>query len=390
VTALECQVILATIAMENKGLFFNKAIWQHAIHEIEEKTLKIKEKLNTFFTQNDGFLLFGAQPIDLHNHTAVKKALEQLLGQKISGTSQSSLKDIDHDAARLLLYYRENTRMLCTYGEGFLSKVSHDRIRGNFTPIGSASGRFTCHEPNLLALPNHPIFQTCFLPKPPYKLLRFDYGAFELRILASLSKDPALLTIFNDNRDLHSMVAQAVFNTQVSKTENAHLRDQAKLLNFGIIYGMGEHALAKQLKISVHQANNLLRSYFKRFSKVREFLESLQAHARNNGYITTALGRRAYLPPESTNNRGHLERVARNLPIQGTGADIVKLAMCKVFKYLRYHRVNAHIVNVVHDEIVIECNEENLDLVGTSVRKEMEHAFNAILPEVSADISVKG
>ena len=279
-------------------------------------------------------------------------------------------------------------RMISTFGEGFLSKVHKNRLRGNFVPLGSASGRFACHEPNLLALPNQPLFQACLVPESGQVILHFDYGAFELRILAALSQDKTLLAIFNDNRDIHSMVAKAVFNTPVSKSENAHLRDQAKILNFGIIYGMGEQALAQQLKISRTQANLLLHNYFARFKKVHEFLLSLEEYALQKGYIKTALGRRIYLPQDAMKDVRHCKRVARNAPIQGTGADIVKLALCKVFKRLYYEDTNARIVNVVHDELVIECAEKHMHDISALVKKEMESAFNTTLPQVIADITV--
>ncbi len=265
---LECQVIVATTAMESSGLSFNKSMWQHALSQLEQETSTLKASLHGMLKKDGGFLLFGEEPIDLNRHNDVKKALEDVLGIKLKGTSQSTLQDFDHQAVRLLLHYRENARLLSTYGEAFLERVINNRLFGHFTPIGSASGRFACHEPNLLALPNHPLFQACLIPNAPRKLLRFDYGGFELRILASLSKDPALIEIFSNNLDIHSIVAKAVFRTEVSKTKNAHLRDQAKVLNFGLIYGMGEHALAKQLtKISLRDAEmmleNLLQAVFK-------------------------------------------------------------------------------------------------------------------------------
>lgn len=386
--ALECQVIGATIAMEEKGLPFNKSKWQEALTRIEGEASKLKVTLHRLLSKKEGFLLFGPEPIDLNNANAVKESLEQVLGRKLEGTSQSSLKDIDHEAVKLLLLYREHARMMSTYGETFMSKIKDERLRGTFVPIGSVSGRFACHDPNLLALPNSPIFQACIEPKPPYQILRFDYGAFELRILASLSYDHQLLNIFNDGLDIHSMVAEAVFKTKVSKTMNVHLRDQAKILNFGIIYGMGEQALAKQLNTSRDQAKSLLHSYFKRFTAVGEYLRSLEAHAKEKGYVKTALGRRAYFTDDQ--NRGHIARVARNMPIQGTGADIVKLAICHVFKTLHRSKLDAYLINVVHDELVIECHADDSDKASKLVKCEMERAFNKILPDVSPDISVKG
>ncbi|HXW53419.1 MAG TPA: DNA polymerase [Myxococcota bacterium] len=383
---LECQVIVATIAMENNGLPFKKSSWQAALVELEQETNAIKDQLNGMLKKNGGFLLFGDEPVDLNHHNEVKTALEDLLGIKLKGTSQSSLQDIDHQAVKLLLHYRENNHLLGTYGPSFLEKVINNRLFGHFVPIGSSSGRFACHEPNLLALPNYPLFQACLRPEPPRTLLRFDYGGFELRILASLSQDPALKEIFNNGQDIHSMVAEAVFQTEVSKTKNAHLRDQAKILNFGLIYGMGEHALAKQLKISRREAESMLKNYFKRFSQVHSLLKSLELKAKELGYGQTALGRRAYF---SSEDPGYVSRIARNMPIQGTGADIVKLALCRVHERLFHEAKSAQVVNLVHDELVIECDDEDTDHVSALVKQQMESAFLSILPDVPPEVSIK-
>ena len=383
---LECQVVMATIAMERQGLFFNKSQWQSTLDEISQENQSLKMKLLGLLKREDGFSLFGPATIDLSHQGDVKAALEGVLKRKLSGISQSSLEEIDHEAARLLLRYRENSRILSTYGENFMARVVDDRLHGNYVPIGSASGRFACCDPNLLALPNSQLFQACLTPRPPRKLIRFDYGGFELRILASMSKDQALMEIFNNHLDIHSTVAEAIFHTQVSKTHNAHLRERAKLLNFGIIYGMGEHALAKQLKIPLSEANTMLKSYFQKFSNVYNLLKSLETKAKARGYGQTALRRRAYF---SSNDQGYLTRIARNMPIQGTGADIVKLAMCLVYKELYYSLPSAHLVNLVHDELVVECDHHDVDQVTDLVKRQMETAFVSILPDVLPEVSVK-
>lgn len=386
--ALECQVIPVTIAMEERGMPFKKSKWLAVLSRLAEEVERIKAKLNSLLPRDSGFLLFGPEPIDLNNANSVKQSLEKLLGQKLLGTSQSSLKDFDHEAVKLFLLYREHARMLSTYGEAFLANVDNDRLKGHFIPIGSASGRFACHEPNLLALPNHPDFQACIEPDAANIIMHFDYGAFELRILAALSGDETLIKIFADDLDIHSMVAQEIFNTEVSKTKNVHLRDQAKLLNFGIIYGMGEITLAKQLKISRSAAKNLLQSYFKRFSRVHEFLTALETKAKTEKFVATALGRRIYFSLDSEDDFGQISRIARNMPIQGTGADIVKLAMCRVYRRLYHAKLDAHLINAVHDELVIECAREDSEEATRLIIEEMKLAFLCICPAVPAAISM--
>lgn len=384
---LECQVILATLAMQSRGLFFNKAQWQDSLNVLEQEREELKAQLENLLPKNDGFALFK-ESVDLNNSGEVKAALEQLLGRKLVGTSQSSLKGSNHDAVKLLARYRENAHLHSNYGASFLPKIKTDRIFGHFVPIGSASGRFACHEPNLLALPNHSLFQACLKPSSPRKLLYFDYNAFELRILAGLSQDPSLLQIFNSDLDIHSMVAKAVFNVEVSKTQNGHLRNQAKLLNFGIIYGMKQHALSKQLGISLANADELLHNYFKRFSKVKEFLRDLEQSAFKQNYAKTALNRRVYFHNDAHAQKGYHARLARNVPIQGTGADIIKIAFCGVYKKLFSSNIDAGLVNLVHDELVVECNENDVDHVSHVVKSEMEAAFHQVFPKMKAAVSI--
>jgi DNA polymerase-1 len=384
--ALECQVIPACIAMERAGLPFDAERWQNTLYFLENERIELKPKLDNYFKKNDGFALFGPEIIDLHNAQEVKARLEEILGVKLESTSRSGLKNFDHEAVKLLLKYRENSRMLSTYGENFLSIINNNRVHASFLPLGSPSGRLACQEPNLQALPNDANFQACITPQAGRALTYFDYGAFELRILAGLSGDPALLTIFNEELDIHSMTAQAVFNTKVSKHENAHLRDQAKILNFGLIYGMGEHALARQLNISLGNAHTLMNNYFKRFPKVLELLESLEAKAKSCGYVNTALGRRVYFNGEE--NPGQRGRLARNVPIQGTGADIAKLALCRIFDALYKNLPDAQIVNMIHDEFVVECSESAKDQTKKLVAQAMSDAFSAILPSIKSEISI--
>ncbi len=382
--ALECRIIPAVMAMEKRGLPFAQSRWQDSLTGIEQECEQLKTRLHDLLPNDNGFLLFGQDPVDLHNANAVKAALEKILGTKLSGTSQSSLKDFDHEAVTLVLRYRELARMLSNFGEAFVAKIDDGRIKGHFTPISSASGRFACHDINLLALPNDETFQACLTPTPPYRVIHFDYGAFELRILAALSGDETLIRIFNDELDIHSMVAQEIFGSTVSKTENAHLRAQAKVLNFGLIYGMGENALAKQLSITKPAAHTMLQNYFKRFSRVGEFLTSLEVTAKTKGYVTTALGRRAYFTDMEDQNQ--MARLARNIPIQGTGADIAKLALARVYERLHGSGLDAHVINLVHDELVIEVHECDEEEATSLVVQEMKAAFEALCPEVAAEV----
>lgn len=385
--ALECRVIPATMAMQTQGLPFNHRRWRENLTRISQELDDVKQKLQSLLPKEDGFLLFDNDGVDLNNHQAVKISLEKLLGHKLAGTSQSSLKDFDHDAVKYLIRYREDARMLSLYGENFLEKICNGRIKGHFVPLGTISGRFACHDMNLLALPNDDAFQECIEATPGRSLIYADYSAFELRILASLSGDQKLAAIFNDGLDIHSMVATEIFNTTVSKDHNAHLRNQAKALNFGLIYGMGEASLARELKISQTAAKEMMAQYFKRFAGVKDFLFSLEHMAKKEGYVATALGRRAYFSDNVNNLTGASDRLARNMPIQGTGADIIKLALVRAYRRFVADAPDTHVINLVHDEIVVECPMSERETIATMIQHEMSEAFAAICPEIAVDVS---
>lgn len=386
---LECQLIPAVVSMERRGIPFLSAKWQEKLEGIKREEGSIRAKLNRLLKNNDGFLLFQPEAVDLNNSALVKSSLERLIDKKLKNTSRSSLEDIDHEGARLVLRYREFARILANYGEGFLQGITNNRIRGIFNPIGSLSGRMSCHHLNLLALPNLGSFQECIKPEPHHRMVHFDFSAFELRILASLSDDHNLIDIFRHERDIHSMVAEAIFKKPVSKDNNAHLRDQAKVLSFGLIYGMGEQALAQRLKISLSQARTLMHNYFARFPRVKQFLFHLEEQAITKGYVETALKRRASVDVNDNANLAQIKRFARNMPIQGTGADILKLAICRVHKAIHRKKLSANLINAVHDELVIECQEDHLDEVLLSIKEEMQRAFSAILPNVPSEITAE-
>lgn len=384
---LECDIIKVTLTMQSRGLPFDVALWQEHLANVYKLHAAIKSQLLQLLKKEEGFELFGPESVDLNNTAEVKKAMERTLGISLRGTSQSDLQSIDHEASRLLIKFRELQRMLSTYGDHFIEKVTKNRIHANFIPLGSASGRFACTDPNLMALPSAPEFQACIKATSPYCLTSFDYGAFELRILAALSNDKKLAEIFNDDRDIHAMVAQEIFQTKVSKTENAHLRDQAKLINFGIIYGMGEAALAKKLSISQGRAKDLLDSYFTRFSSVKDFLYTLETQAQERGYVNTALGRKLVFTKTAHTDESYSLRVARNMPIQGTGADIMKLAMCKIFHAFNAKKCDAHVVNMIHDELIIECLDRERAEIISLTEAAMADAFSAVLPTIKASVS---
>jgi DNA polymerase I-like protein with 3'-5' exonuclease and polymerase domains len=385
--ALECQLIIPVLDMQSRGLPFNTELWRQTLATLATETTAQSEELTGYLGGALGFSLFGQKKLDFNDPATIKNGLSQLFNRKVVDVGQQALKEINHPATRILLKYRENTKLLNTYGETFLEHVQGSRLRGHFEPLGTSSGRLACHSPNLQALPGSVAFQQCLAPPPGRQILHFDYGAFELRILASLAEDQNMLDIFHSEQDIHAQVAEAVFKQTVSKTVRPHLRDQAKILNFGIIYGMSSNTMAQQLNLSTDKAKQMLAAYFLKFHKIKALLESLEHKALTKGYVNTALGRRLIFNPNEELHR--VRRVARNMPIQGTGAEIVKLAMCRVHQHLQNEFASSYLINSIHDELVVECNVDDATKVGRVVMHEMAQAFSAVLPNVRPAIEIK-
>lgn len=278
-----------------------------------------------------------------------------------------------------------------SYGEGFLK--FHDpktgRIHANFDPLGASTGRVSSHHPNLQNLPKDERFHACIAPGGNRSLISADYAAFELRILAGLSKDPALIEAFSRDEDIHSVVASKIFGAAVSKKNQPDLRNRAKAVNFGLVYGMGPGGLAKRLEISISEAENLMSQYFETYPAIGSYLEESVRFAFEKGYSVTRLGRKLYHDLDSIQNdaeRKRVERLAKNMPIQGCAADIAKLAFVHLYQNLK--SLDAGMINMIHDEFVVECLDKDVDLVAEIVRTTMENAQKYIIPEVTPKVDV--
>ena len=275
---------------------------------------------------------------------------------------------------------------MSTYGTSFLSHIhpKTQRIHANFEPLGTSTGRVSCHGPNLQNLPTDARFHAAITAPPDKLLVTADYATCELRVLAALSGDKTFIEAFAQDADLHSRVASEMFKMPVSKTENAHLRQRAKAINFGLIYGMGYRALGKQVGVSEDEARILLKQYFDAYPGIADFLEASVAKAKNRGYAETVLHRRLYLEPHDS----QLSRVAKNMPIQGTSAEIAKLAMIRLNERLWKEYPSSFLVNMIHDELVVECPKEDGEAVAAIVVEEMERAQQTLLPNVKPKADV--
>lgn len=384
--ALECSVISPLFALEKKGLPFDAQKWQRALDRLATEADILSDKLSPYFLSSGGFSLFNDGKLDWNNPDFIRQGLSRALDRPVLDVSAAALSSIDHEAAQLLLALRQKTKLLSAYGESLLGHVTNGRLRGSYSVSGTISGRITCQHPNLQALPQDEIFQQCIRADHGRSLLYFDFSGFELRILSAMAHDAEMIEIFEKNADIHSEVAKKIFNKPVSKHENSHLREYAKVINFGLIYGMGKNSIASKLGISPHKAEELLKEYFKRFANINNFLLEQEQQGLKEGYIHTALNRRYYFSEHDDEPRR--KRLARNLPIQGTGAEIIKMAMCRVHDVLNNNFSEAYLINTIHDELVVECRNEHKIAIGDVVKRAMVASFASILDDVTVGIDL--
>ncbi len=286
--------------------------------------------------------------------------------------------------------YRELTKLKSTYVDALLPLVHSKtgRIHTFFNQTVTATGRLSSTEPNLQNIPIRTAegqkIRKAFIAEKEENtiLLTADYSQVELRVLAHISEDPGLIAAFNENADIHTKTAAEVFDLPVDEVDKEHRR-RAKAINFGIAYGLSGFGLSKDLNISVKEAEDYISKYFTRYKGVKEYIDSTIEMAKEQGYVTTLESRRRYLPEiksRNFHNRSFAERMAINTPIQGTAADIMKIAMLKVYNALKEGNYRSRLLLQVHDELVLEVYPEELDCVAKLVREEMENAYPIDVP----------
>ncbi|MFO7586985.1 MAG: DNA polymerase I [Gemmatimonadota bacterium] len=298
----------------------------------------------------------------------------------------NELAEAGHQVPRLILEYRELDKLDSTYVRKLPAMVNPEtgRIHTSFNQTVAATGRLSSSDPNLQNIPiRSPLgreIRKGFVPADGHRFLSADYSQIELRVLAHLSGDPAFVEAFRSGGDIHRETAARIFGVPAEAVTPA-MRDRAKTINFGTIYGQGPVALARQLGISRDDAERFIDSYFARFAGVRDYLEKMKETAREKGYVETLLGRRRYVPEIRSRNpgvRGFGERTATNSPIQGTAADLIKLAMIRL--HGRFGDGPFRMLLQVHDELLFEVPEGKVEEASAVVRQEMEGAIELSVP----------
>lgn len=313
-------------------------------------------------------------------------------------TSAGVLEELmdKHEIIPLIMEYRQLMKLKSTYVDALPPLINPEtgRVHTSFNQMVTATGRLSSTDPNLQNIPIRTEegreIRKAFIPgDKDWVLLAADYSQVELRVLAHISKDDNLISAFNRGEDIHTQTASEIFQVEPEEV-TANMRRHAKVINFGIAYGMSPYGLARDLKISRQEAEDYINRYFNRFSGVKRYMEEIVEQAKEEGYVTTIFKRRRYIPEIRSRNyhrRSFAERTAINTPIQGSAADIMKIAMIRVYNRLQQGDFQARILLQVHDELVLEVKRDDLPVLARLVKEEMEKAVSLSVPLI-VDIQI--
>mgnify|MGYP001414493212 FL=1 len=391
---LENPLINVLLEMENTGIIINPKKLNEIsknlssqIDKLEEQIFKMsKTNFNIGSPKQLGEILFDKMKIEggkRSKNGSWQTSVEIL--EKIS--------DMGYAIGDVILSWRHFSKLKSTYTDALVEQINSKthRVHTNYSMVGASTGRLSSSNPNLQNIPIRTeegrLIRTAFEPKQGFKLVSMDYSQIELRLIAHIADENKMLDAFNDNLDIHADTASKVFGIPI-KEMTSEFRRKAKAINFGIIYGISAYGLAKQLKCSANEAKDFISSYFYRFPKIRDYMEQIKSNLDSDGYVETLFNRRVYINDSNSKNqklRGFAERQAINAPIQGTAADIIKLAMIKIHKQL-LNKKEISMLMQVHDELVFEIREKNIEEFTNVILPIME---TANLPMVPLKVNLK-
>ena len=372
---IEQPLVPILLAMEETGVLIDRQMLADQSHELAERMIELEKEAHELA---GGTFNLGSP-----------KQLQQILFEKLElpvirktpkgqpSTAEDVLAELahDYDLPRVIIDFRSVSKLKSTYTDKLPLQIakSTGRVHTSYHQAVAATGRLSSSDPNLqnipIRTPEGRRIRQAFIPPEGYVLLAADYSQIELRIMAHLSADKGLLKAFSEGQDVHQATAAEVFELSLEDV-TADQRRSAKAINFGLMYGMSAFGLARQLDISRGEAQEYVNLYFDRYPGVKAFMDNIRELAREQGYVETVFGRRLYLPEINARNaprRQYAERTAINAPMQGTAADIIKRAMIMVQDWLLSENVNARMIMQVHDELVFEVGENDIEAIRNSV-----------------------
>ena len=363
-------------------------------HQLKEFADKLGEKIDAL--TNEIYMLAGEEfninspkqlGVILFEKLELKPVKKTKTGYATNADVLEKLRD-KHPIVNFIMEYRQLAKLKSTYCDGLTAVVNPNthRIHSVFTQTVTVTGRLSSTEPNLQNIPTRTELgreiRKMFVAKEGYVLVDADYSQIELRVLAHIANDETMINAFRNNEDIHAVTASQVLGIPLEDVTKEQ-RSSAKAVNFGIVYGIGEFSLAQDLHISVKEAKAYIESYLEKYHGVRNYMESIKEQAKKDGYVKTMLNRIRYIPELKSPNyniRQFGERVALNTPIQGTAADIIKLAMVRVDNRLINEGLKSKLILQVHDELIVEAHKDEVDKVKQILSEEMQSAMELNVP----------
>lgn len=392
-TDIEIPLATVLVAMEREGVKLDIG----GIKAFGEKISEKAEKISREIYEYAGYEFNIGSPKQLGSvlfeKLKLSSAKKTKTGYSTNAEVLESLMD-KHPIIPLITEYRALTKLQNTYVTGLLKVVGEDgRVHSTFKQTETRTGRISSAEPNIQNIPvRTPLgreMRRFFTAKDGYLLVDADYSQIELRVLAHISGDEIMKKAFLDGVDIHTVTASQVFNQPIEWV-TPDLRSKAKAVNFGIVYGIGAFSLSKDIGVSMTKASEYIRAYLSKYSGIAHYMDKTVAKARHDGYVETMFGRRRYikeLAAKNKNLQSFGERVAKNTPIQGTAADIIKIAMIRVYNRLRESKLDAKLILQVHDELIVEAKEDCADKAAALLKEEMENAVKLTVP-MTVDVNI--
>ncbi|MCS7228226.1 MAG: DNA polymerase I, partial [Endomicrobia bacterium] len=393
---IDLPMVNILVKMENNGILVDQLYIKNLQIEIETKIKESKNKIfelaglqfNLNSPKQLSFVLFDKLKLPPIKKKKTGYSTDEEVLQKLKGV---------HPIVSCILQYRELEKLLNTYIQPLLNCVNPNtnRIHTTFNLTGTATGRLSSENPNMQNIPVKTDLgkkiRQIFIPEEKFKFVSLDYSQIELRILAHLSQDKNLIQAFLSHKDIHKLTAVEIFGINESQVDE-QLRRIGKVINFGIIYGITPQGLSKELNISLDVAENYISKYFQRYSEVKEWIKQTIKFAKLHGYVKTLFGRIRPIPEINSTNKqisSFGERLAINTPVQGTAADIIKLAMIKIDNYIKTNalRNKVKMLLQIHDELLFEIHNEVLDVVVKQLKDIMENVICLNVP-LEVDITI--
>ena len=384
---IEMPLVEVLADMQYNGIYVNKEelidfgkTLKTEIEKLTDEIYKLAgEEFNINSTKQLGIILFKKLKLPIIKKTKSGYSTDVEVLEKLKK---------EHDIIEKILDYRQLVKLNSTYVEGLIPYINQkdSKIHSYFHQTVTATGRISSTEPNLQNIPTRfdlgKQIRKVFKPQEGYVFVDADYSQIELRVLAHISGDENMIQAFNNNEDIHRQTASRVFGIPLEEVTSKQ-RSDAKAVNFGIVYGISDFGLGEQLGIGRKQAKTYIEQYLEKYEKIKEFMENIKEYAKEKGYVETLFNRRRYIPEMNSNNfmvRQFGARVAMNTPIQGTAADIMKIAMIKLYNELNNRNLKSKILLQIHDELLLEVKEEEKEEVKELLKTSMENAMKLDVP----------